>query len=83
MPNLKIAAFTATALVGSTMLIGTAAGMPLNGLPQASKQVTANVQDVGYQPERWRRGAGWRHWGPWGWRHRWSSAKQSAKDRAD
>ena len=37
MHNLKIAAFAAAALLGSGMTIGTAAAMPLNGLPQASR----------------------------------------------
>ena len=73
MHNLKIAAFAAAALLGSGMTIGTAAAMPLNGLPQASKQVAANVQDVRVVcgprgcvrvGPRW----GWR--GP-GWRGRW------------
>jgi hypothetical protein len=68
MPNLKIAAITAAALLGSTMMVGTAAAMPLNGLPQASDQVAANVQEarVVCGP----RGC-WRRPGPgWGWRGR-------------
>jgi hypothetical protein len=83
MPNLKIAAFTAAALVGSNMLIGSAPAMPLIGLPQASKQTSAIVQYVRNQPDHWWRGGGRHRWGPWGWRHRWSDAKQAAKDRAD
>ena len=81
MPNLKIAAVAAAASLGSTMMIGTAA-MPLNGSPQAGEQVAANIQDVHYQPNHWWQGSGWHRWGPWGWRHRWRSAK-GANDRAD
>src|SRR5215472_9501874 len=46
MPNFKIAAVTAAAVLGSTMMVGASAAMPLNGLPQASKQVAADVHDV-------------------------------------
>jgi hypothetical protein len=85
MPNLKMAAFAAVALMGSTMMIGTSAAMPLNGLPVVSKQVTANVQDVrvvcgprgcvragpGWRRWGWR-GPGWRRWGRGpGWHRRW------------
>jgi hypothetical protein len=45
-------------------------------LSGASKQVAA----VHYHPNHWWQGAGWHR--PWGWRHRWSGAKQGAKDRA-
>lgn len=83
MPNLKVAAVTAAALLGSTMMIGTAASMPLEGLPQVSKQVAADIQDVRYQPGHWWQGGGWHRWEPGGWRHRRSGAKQGAKDRAD
>ena len=71
MPNLKIAALIATALLGSTMMIGTAA-------PQAGKHFAAHI----HQPGHWWQGAGWHRW-PWHWRHRWSGAKQGAKDRVD
>jgi hypothetical protein len=82
MHNLKIAAIAAVALMGSTMMVGSAAAMPLNGLPGVSKQVTANVQDVRVVcgprgcvrvGPRWGwRGPGWRRWG-WrgGPRRRW------------
>jgi hypothetical protein len=76
MPTSKSLRLIATAFLGSAMMIGTAAAMASNALPQASKQISAKVQDVRYQP-----GSGWHRWGPWGWRHRWSGAKQGAKDR--
>jgi hypothetical protein len=81
MPDLKIAAVTAAALLGSTMMVGTSAAMPLNGLPQASKDVASNVQDVRlvcgprgcWHRPGWR-GPGWHRWGwrgpgwnRWGW----------------
>jgi len=82
MPHLKIAALTAAALLGSTMMVGTSVAMPLNALSQASNQAAANVQDVRLVcgprgcwnrpgPRLWR-GPGWQRWG-WrgpGWR-RW------------
>jgi hypothetical protein len=61
MPDLKMAALIATALLGSTTMIGTAAAMPSNALPETGKQVSANVQDARYQPDHWWRG--WRRWG--------------------
>jgi hypothetical protein len=76
MLNPKIAAFTAAALLGANMMIGSAAAMPLNGLPGAS--IAANVQDVRWvcSPYHcwWRPGPYWRyhHWGWWGWHHHWS-----------
>jgi hypothetical protein len=77
MNNLRIAAFTGTALLASTIMVGTAAAMPLNGLPGASKQVSANVQDVRlvcgprgcwHEPGQY-----WRYdrFGRWGWYHHW------------
>jgi hypothetical protein len=86
MPSLKIAAITATALLGSNMMIGIADAMPLNGLPEANKQIDANVQNVRLVcgPHGcWHVGPGWHRWGwrgrpgwhRWGWRgpgwHRW------------
>jgi hypothetical protein len=79
MPNLKIASLAAAALLGSTMMIGTAAAMPLNGLPQATQQVATNVQDVRLVcgprgcvrvGPGWHRRWGWRGpgWRRWGWR---------------
>jgi hypothetical protein len=78
MPNLKIAALTVAALLGSTMMIGTAAAMPPNGLPQVTEQLSTNIQDarVVCGPRGcWRVGPGWRRWGwrgpgwrRWGWR---------------
>lgn len=73
MRNMKTAAFTAAALLGSTMMIGTVAAMPLNGLPGASQH--AGVQDVRlvcgprgcwHEP-----GPYWRYhrFGRWGWYH--------------
>ena len=46
MSNLKVIALTSAALLGSTVMIGAAAAMPLNGLTGVNKQVAANVQDV-------------------------------------
>jgi hypothetical protein len=73
MPNLKIAAFTTAVLLGSSMMIGTAAAMP-----QAGKHFAAHI----HQPGHWWQGAGWHPW-PWHWRHRWSGVRHTAKDRGD
>jgi hypothetical protein len=73
MRNLKIAAFTAAALLGSSMMIGAAAPMP-----EASKHLTAHI----HKPGHWWQGAGWHPW-PRHWRHRWSGMKHAAKDRGD
>jgi hypothetical protein len=73
MRNLKIAAFTAAALLGSSMMIGAAAAPP-----QESKHFTDHI----HQPGHWWQGAGWHPW-PLHWRHRWSGVKHAARDRAD
>ena len=64
MPSLKIAA-VALALLGSSMLVGQAsAAMPVNGLTEASKQISS-VDQVWYGRWRggWRGGWGYRRWG--------------------
>jgi hypothetical protein len=78
MPDLKMAALIATALLGSTTMIGTAAAMPSNALPEAASRSALTSRMLAISPTT---GGGWRRWGPWGWRHRWSGAKQGAKDR--
>jgi hypothetical protein len=71
MASLRIAAF-ALALLGSSMVVGEAsAAMPVNGMTEATKQISS-VDQVWCG--RWRCGWGWgyRRWygpGPyWGWR---------------
>ena len=63
MPSLKVAAF-ALALLGGSMMVGEAsAAMPVNGMTEASKQISS-VDQVWC---RWRCGWGWgyrRWWGP-------------------
>jgi hypothetical protein len=56
MHNLKIAAFAAAALLGLSMMIGTAAAMPLNGLPQPSSRAAGEAAQGQWprQPPRWR-----------------------------
>jgi hypothetical protein len=81
MASLRVAAFVGAALLGSSMMIGQASAMPVDGLALATKQVANSVQDVRWVcgPYRcwWRPGPyygyyprpywGWR--GPyWGWR---------------
>jgi hypothetical protein len=64
MASLKIAAF-ALALLGSSMLVGQAsAAMPVNGMTEASKQISS-VDQVWYGRWRggWRGGWGYRRWG--------------------
>jgi hypothetical protein len=73
MLNLIIATFTATALLGSSMMIGAA-----EPTPEAGKHFTGHI----HQPGHWWAGAGWHRFGPWGWRHRWTDAKH-AKDRVE
>jgi hypothetical protein len=71
MPDLRIAALTAAAMLGSTMMVGTSAAMPLNGLPQANRQVAADVQNVRWvcgprgcwNRLGWSGGPGWNRWG--------------------
>jgi hypothetical protein len=46
MRNLRIAALTVAALVGSSMLVDSASAMPLNGLPAAAKPIADNIQNV-------------------------------------
>jgi len=78
MASLKIAAF-ALALLGASMVVGEAsAAMPVNGLTEATKQISSvdNVWCRGRCGWGWRggwgHGWGWRGgWGPgpyWGWR---------------
>jgi hypothetical protein len=74
MRNLKIAAFTAAVLLGSSMMIGTAAATP-----KASEHFTGHIHQPG---QWWQQGGGWHPW-PLHWRHRWSGVKHAAKDRAD
>ena len=64
MASLKIAAF-ALALLGSSMLVGQAsAAMPVDGMTEASKQISS-VDQVWYGRWRggWRGGWGYRRWG--------------------
>jgi len=68
MASLKIAAF-ALALLGSSLLVGQAsAAMPVNGLTEASKQISS--VDKVWCCGRWRGGWGYRRWGygRWGYR---------------
>jgi hypothetical protein len=46
MASLRIVAFAAAALLGSSALISQASAMPANGLAAASKEVAGHVQDV-------------------------------------
>jgi hypothetical protein len=65
MASLRIAAF-ALALLGSSMLVGQAsAAMPVNGLTEASTQISS--VDKVWCCGRWR--GGWR--GGWGYRRWW------------
>ena len=67
MTSLRIA-FFALALLGSSMVVGQAsAAMPVNGLTEASKQISS-VDQVWYGRGRW--GGGYRGWGHRGWGYR-------------
>ena len=76
MASLRIAAF-ALALLGSSLLVGQAsAAMPVNGLTEASQQISS-VDKVwccrGWRGGRWGyRGWGYRRWGygRWGYGYR-------------
>lgn len=81
MPIAKIAALSFAAVLGATLMVGTASAMPVNGQVAATAQRADGLQDVRWVcgPYRcwWRPGPYWGgpywgppYWGPHPW-HRW------------